>query len=61
MVNDTTGVYIGQGFTGQATAFFFLIQPRRQGLFDDPVFRTIQTLGEIINPLGQVYRDVRCH
>jgi hypothetical protein len=61
MVNDTTGVYIGQGLTGQATTLLFLIQPRRKCLLDYPVSRTIQTLGELINPLGQFYRDMCCH
>jgi hypothetical protein len=61
MVDNTAGIHIGQGLTGQATTLLFLIQPRRKCLLDDPVSRTIQTLCELINPFGQVYWDVCRH
>ena len=38
MIDHPPGIDIEQRFTGEPAAFFFLVQPSGQGLFNDPVF-----------------------
>jgi|TARA_R110002094_G_scaffold77429_2_gene83913 hypothetical protein len=58
MVNHSASVYIGQGLTGQAAAFFFLVEPGGKGLFYDPVLGTFQAGGNVIDSLSQIDRHM---
>src|SRR5690625_7453209 len=59
MVDDMTGIHIGQSLTGQAAALLFLIEPGGQGLLDDPVPGTLQAIGNFIDALSQFNGDMR--
>ena len=61
VIDHTAGVNIEQRFTGKPTAFFFLVQPGRQGLFHYPLFRTLQALGDFIDALRELNRDMCGH
>jgi len=39
--------------SGQATAFFLLVDPGRQRLLHDPATRTFQAGGHLIDPIGE--------
>jgi hypothetical protein len=49
MVNDLICVNFRQGFKGQSAIFFFLLDPGRQSLFDNPTTGTFQPGGYLVN------------
>jgi hypothetical protein len=49
-------LHLGQGFQRECATFFFLINPGRQGLLDDPATGTIQTCCDLVDAFGERQR-----
>ena len=60
MVDYAPGIHIGQGLACQAAAFFFLVDPGRKRLFNDPVLGALQALSDLVDTHGEIHRDVSC-
>jgi len=53
-----SGLDVLQGFERQAVPLFFLFDPGRQSLLDDPAARAVQPLGQCIDLVGEGRGDM---
>ena len=58
MIYNPPRIDISQSNFRQSAALFFLLDPRIQGLLDDPSPRPFKTLGQSVNLLRERQRDV---
>ena len=58
VVDDGVCRDVGEGFEGEAMAFFFLVDPGNEGLFDDPGAGAVKARGAAVEFVGQGEGDL---
>lgn len=58
MVDQATGINVGQALQGELMAFGLESDPGSQSLFDDPPLGAVETCGELVDLCGEFAGDI---